>query len=260
MDYADIDAFGAHIVRNNVIRRCGEAGIAGQKGATRCLIAGNLIEDTNYRKEFGGWETAAIKFHESVRHSCRSSRQSDPPRLFSEIRDGICCMDWANRFWTTCTSARRSAFGWTGPIREPALQATSFTTRKRPMFSWKWTTGRSWSITTCLSGKGSGATPKAACLCTICSWTANSIMVSDTIRSSQYYKPHTRKEVGSKHGIPSDDKWFNNIFVRRGLEGVNKAPGYSADYNVFMEGAKKSSFGDDHSVVDSCGSQVPSRR
>ena len=66
LDYTDIDAFGGHIVRNNVIRRCGEAGIAGQKGATRCLIAANLIEDTNYRKEFGGWETAAIKFHESV--------------------------------------------------------------------------------------------------------------------------------------------------------------------------------------------------
>ena len=66
VDYTDIDAFGDHIVRNNVIRRCGQAGIAGQKGATRCLIGGNLIEDTNYRKEFGGWETAAIKFHESV--------------------------------------------------------------------------------------------------------------------------------------------------------------------------------------------------
>ncbi|MCL4193544.1 MAG: DUF1565 domain-containing protein, partial [Thermoguttaceae bacterium] len=66
VDYRDIDAFGDHIVRNNVIRRCGQAGIAGQKGATRSLIAGNLIEDTNYRREFGGWETAAIKFHNSV--------------------------------------------------------------------------------------------------------------------------------------------------------------------------------------------------
>ncbi|MEK7995797.1 MAG: right-handed parallel beta-helix repeat-containing protein, partial [Planctomycetota bacterium] len=61
VDYADIEAYGDHIVRNNVIRRCGEAGIAGQKGATRSLICGNFIEDTNYRKEFGGWETAAIK-------------------------------------------------------------------------------------------------------------------------------------------------------------------------------------------------------
>ncbi|MFB0555824.1 MAG: right-handed parallel beta-helix repeat-containing protein [Phycisphaerae bacterium] len=40
--------------------------MAGQKGATRSLISGNLIEDTNYRREFGGWETAGIKFHNSV--------------------------------------------------------------------------------------------------------------------------------------------------------------------------------------------------
>ena len=66
VDYSDIDAYGDHIVRHNVIRRCGQAGIAGQKGATRSLICGNLIEDTNYRREFGGWETAAIKFHNSV--------------------------------------------------------------------------------------------------------------------------------------------------------------------------------------------------
>ena len=66
VDYNDIDAFGDHIIRNNVIRRCGEAGIAGQKGATRCVISSNFIEDTNYRREFGGWETAAIKFHQAV--------------------------------------------------------------------------------------------------------------------------------------------------------------------------------------------------
>ncbi len=66
VDYDDIEAYGDHIVRHNVIRRCGQAGIAGQKGATRSLIANNLIEETNYRREFGGWETAAIKFHNSV--------------------------------------------------------------------------------------------------------------------------------------------------------------------------------------------------
>ena len=75
-------------------------------------------------------------------------------------------------------------------------------------------------------------------------------MVSDTKRASQYYEPHTKKEVGRKHGIPADDKWFHNIFVRRGLEGVKKAPGYASDYNVFLEGAKKSSFADEHSIID----------
>ena len=78
-------------------------------------------------------------------------------------------------------------------------------------------------------------------------------MASDTSRQSQYYRPHTRIAVGRKPGIPADDKWFNNIFVRRGLEEVKKAPGYASDYNVFLEGAKKSSFGDEHSIVDPSG-------
>jgi len=46
-------------VRNNTIRRCGQSGIAGHRGAAGSIIEGNLVEDINYRSEFGGWETAA---------------------------------------------------------------------------------------------------------------------------------------------------------------------------------------------------------
>jgi hypothetical protein len=71
----------------------------------------------------------------------------------------------------------------------------------------------------------------------------------DTERRSEYYKPHTTKAAGRKSGTAQDDKWFNNIFVRWGLDQVKTAPGYASDYNVFLEGAKKSSFGDENSVV-----------
>jgi hypothetical protein len=73
----------------------------------------------------------------------------------------------------------------------------------------------------------------------------------DTERRSEYYKPHTTKGAGRKSGTAQDDEWFNNIFVRRGLDQVKTASGYTSDYNVFLEGAKKSSFGDENSVVDS---------
>jgi len=72
----------------------------------------------------------------------------------------------------------------------------------------------------------------------------------DTNRRSQYFKPHTTKAVGRKSGTAQDDKWFNNIFIRQGLDKVKTAPGYKSDYNVFLEGAKKSSFGDQNSVVN----------
>ncbi|MCX5656317.1 MAG: hypothetical protein NTY65_16900, partial [Planctomycetota bacterium] len=75
-------------------------------------------------------------------------------------------------------------------------------------------------------------------------------MVSDTRRRSQYYRPHTRTTVDRKVGVPQDDKWYNNIFIRRGLEKVKEAPGYASDGNLFLEGAGRSTFGDAHSVVD----------
>jgi len=72
----------------------------------------------------------------------------------------------------------------------------------------------------------------------------------DVKRRSQYFKPHTTIATGRKSGTAQDERWFNNIFIRRGLDEVKDAPGYASDYNVFLEGAKKSSFGDEHSVVD----------
>ena len=87
VDYSDIDAFGDHIVRNNVIRRCGQAGIAGQKGATRSLIEGNLIEQTNYRKEFGGWFTPLWSMIDANLMLCRTA--DDAVRELSDIPETI---------------------------------------------------------------------------------------------------------------------------------------------------------------------------
>ncbi len=96
VNYDDIDAFGDHVVRHNLIRRCGEAGIGGQKGATRCLIEGNLIEDTNYRKEFGGWETAAIKFHQSVDTDLTGAKRTQAiPGPLAELKPGRNRIVWA---------------------------------------------------------------------------------------------------------------------------------------------------------------------
>jgi hypothetical protein len=228
VDYADIGAFGAHIVRNNVIRRCGEAGIAGQKGATRCLIAGNLIEDTNYRKEFGGWETAAIKFHESVDTVIRGNLIR---RVYYQQYGAFgIWMDWANQGTRI-----------TGNIIYDTQTANVFLEMNH---------GAILVDNNVLVGHGVRSNSEGSVFAHNLLVDCRFDMGSDTQRSSQYYRPHTRKVVAHKHGVPADDKWFNNVFVRRGLEGVKPASGYASDYNVFLEGAKKSSFGDEHSIVD----------
>ena len=70
---AALGEYGRHLVRNNTIRRCGQSGIAGHRGAAQCIIEGNLVEEINYRSEFGGWETAAIKFHAPINTIIRNN-------------------------------------------------------------------------------------------------------------------------------------------------------------------------------------------
>lgn len=65
VSFEDISQFGDHIIRNNVIHKNGQYGIAGQKGISRSEISGNRIEDINYRNEFGGYEPAGIKIWNS---------------------------------------------------------------------------------------------------------------------------------------------------------------------------------------------------
>jgi hypothetical protein len=61
-DFRDTSAYGSHIVRNNYIAKCGQSGIAGVF-SWHSQILYNMIEDTNYRNEFSGAETAPIKVH-----------------------------------------------------------------------------------------------------------------------------------------------------------------------------------------------------
>ena len=64
--YQDVSLFGHHVVRNNVIHHCGQFGVAGQKGISKSIIEGNLIQDINIRDEFGGFEPAGIKIWNNV--------------------------------------------------------------------------------------------------------------------------------------------------------------------------------------------------
>ncbi|MBN1509209.1 MAG: right-handed parallel beta-helix repeat-containing protein [Sedimentisphaerales bacterium] len=228
VDYRDIEAYGDHIVRNNVIQRCGQAGIAGQKGATRSLICGNLIEDTNYRKEFGGWETAAIKFHNSVD---------------TVIRDNLI---------RGVYHQKEGAFGIWMDFGNQGTRITRniiYNTQAATLFL-EMDHGPTLVDNNVLIGQpvrsNSEATVFAHNLFVDCGYDYS----PDTGRRSEYYTPHTTKIVGRKTGTAQDDKWFNNIFIRHGLHKVKTASGYASDYNVFLEGAQKSSFGDNNSVVD----------
>ncbi|WP_377163456.1 carbohydrate-binding protein [Mucilaginibacter terrae] len=57
---------GFHIIRNNQIYECGQAGIVGSSGGSFSLIEGNDIHDVCIDETFDGYEQAGIKLHFAI--------------------------------------------------------------------------------------------------------------------------------------------------------------------------------------------------
>ncbi len=60
------DKIGSHVVRNNRISHCEQAGIVGSFGAAFSVIEGNEISDIHVRERFTGMEMCGIKLHAAV--------------------------------------------------------------------------------------------------------------------------------------------------------------------------------------------------
>jgi len=57
---------GHHVVRNNHISHCEQAGVVGSMGAVFSTITGNVIHDIHVRRLFSGAEMAGIKIHGAI--------------------------------------------------------------------------------------------------------------------------------------------------------------------------------------------------
>ncbi|MBO9620553.1 MAG: right-handed parallel beta-helix repeat-containing protein [Niabella sp.] len=57
---------GGHIVRNNEVAYCEQAGIVGSLGCSFSIVQDNYIHHNYYRKLFSGAEMAGIKFHAAI--------------------------------------------------------------------------------------------------------------------------------------------------------------------------------------------------
>jgi hypothetical protein len=57
---------GSHLVRNNLIAHCGQAGLVGSMGAIFSTIEGNEIHHIYERRQYNGAEMAGIKLHAPI--------------------------------------------------------------------------------------------------------------------------------------------------------------------------------------------------
>ncbi|MBR6627243.1 MAG: right-handed parallel beta-helix repeat-containing protein [Lachnospiraceae bacterium] len=60
------DNIGSHIVRNNIIHDCEQAGVVGHMGGAFSTITGNTIYNIHHKRIFHGAEVAGIKLHASL--------------------------------------------------------------------------------------------------------------------------------------------------------------------------------------------------
>lgn len=60
------DRIGHHLVRNNTISHCEQAGIVGSLGAAFSTVTGNTIHEIHVRRLFSGAEMAGIKLHAAI--------------------------------------------------------------------------------------------------------------------------------------------------------------------------------------------------
>jgi len=67
------DNIGHHVVRNNTISHCEQAGVVGSLGAAFSTVTGNTIHDVHVRRLFSGAEMAGIKFHAAIDTVIRSN-------------------------------------------------------------------------------------------------------------------------------------------------------------------------------------------
>jgi alpha-N-arabinofuranosidase len=61
-----MENIGHHIVRNNHVSHCEQAGIVGSLGPIFSIVTGNVIHDIHVRRLFSGAEMAGIKFHAAI--------------------------------------------------------------------------------------------------------------------------------------------------------------------------------------------------
>lgn len=203
---------GHHIVRNNTISHCEQTGIVGSLGAVFSTITGNTIHDIHVRQLFTGAEMAGIKLHAAIdveicgNHIYRTCR-------------GL-WLDWMAQ------GARVS-----GNLFHDNQSEDLFVEVNHGPFVVD--NNIFLSPTTLLTLSRGGAF--------VHNLMTGAIRVHPyDARLTPFHKAHSTELAGMHDNPCGDDRYYNNLFVKRGdLSVYDKArlPAYM-DGNVFLAGAK----------------------
>ena len=223
------ETVGSHIIRNNHISNCEQAGIVGSLGAVFSTVTGNVIHDIHVRKLFGGCEMAGIKFHGAIdveisrNHIYRTCRglwldwMAQGTRVSANLFHDNATEDNANSYEAEIPGGRQDMFVEVnhGPfLVDNNIFLSPYSVNNRSQ-------GGAY-----VHNLFAGAMR----------------IVSFDGRQTPCLKAHST-EVARLHNNPcGDDRYYNNVFVRNGdlsKYDAAKLPVWMGG-NVFLKGAKPS--------------------
>lgn len=208
------ETIGHHIVRDNVISDCEQAGIVGSLGAAFCTVTGNFIRDIHVRRLFTGAEMAGIKFHGAI--DTEISRN----HIYRTTR-GL-WLDWmaqGTRVTANLFHENRSEDLFVEVNHGPFLVDNNIFL----------------SETTLLSLSQGGAY--------VHNLMAGAIkIIPYDSRPTPFQKAHSTEPAGMNDNPFGDDRYFNNLFAGSAdLSQYDEAPlPVRMDGNVFLKGATPS--------------------
>ena len=207
---------GHHIVRDNVISHCGQAGIVGSLGCAFSTVTGNVIHDIDVPTRLNGAEMAGIKFHGAVDVIIRHNH------IYRCVR-GI-WLDWMAQ--GTRVTGNLLHNNQTSEDLFVEVDHGPFLVDNNLFLS----------PHALLDNSQGGAYVHNLFLGTISE-------IQGERRQTPYLKPHSTM-VAALHGNPTgDDRFYNNIFgggpVSLRVYDKARLPMFM-DGNVFLDGAKPS--------------------
>jgi hypothetical protein len=208
------DNIGHHIVRNNRISHCEQAGIVGSMGPVFSTVTGNTIHDIHIRRLFTGAEMAGIKFHGAV--DTEISRN----HIFRTNR-GI-WLDWM----TQGTRVTGNLLHDNGPSEDLFVEVNH-----GPFMV---------DNNIFLSPNGVLVNSQGAAYVHNLIAGRVHVIVGEG-RHTPHLKAHSTDVAGLAPNPSGDERYYNNIFVNHGLTAYDptKLPVFMAG-NVFLKGAKPS--------------------
>jgi len=215
---------GHHLIRNNHIQHCGQAGIVGSLGSAFSEIRGNEIHEIRQNHEYGGCETAGIKLHGAV-----DTLIADNHVYRCEHWGGI-WIDWMGQ-----------GLRITGNLLHDNSQDLMFEVNLGPHVVDNNLMLSKSRVTEASSG---GAYVNNL-------WTDSITIWADIAgRTTPFFKPHSLDIIANATPNQNDDHFYNNLFV--GPKGLSAYDEFKlkikAVGNVYLKGARPST-GDTDAVV-----------